>query len=179
MPIISGLIAQQDNSFNFQSDGANEDFVMVNHDAGEPQLRPTAGMTLEAWVKPTENPAAYDMNGIVSYLTLQGATTESGYAFLYKEGKWRFVVITANDENVFPQLSSWPGIEIPYDGNTWTHIAGTYDGATAKVFKNGVEEDSYNTPGGAIVWEDIDTDLYIGKYLDGNTSFKGSIDEVR
>ena len=174
--IISGLIAQQDNSFNFQSDGENEDYVKVPSDA---QNQPTAGMTLEAWVKPTENPAAYNMNGIVSYLTLQGATTESGYAFLYNSGKWRFVVITANDVDVFNQIGSWPGIEIPYDGNTWTHIAGTYDGATAKIFKNGVEQESYNTPGGSIVWEDIATDLYIGKYLDGNTSFKGSIDEVR
>ena len=89
---ISGLIAQQDNSFNFQSDGENEDYVKVPSDA---QNQPTAGMTLEAWVKPTENPAAYNMNSIVSYLTLQGATTESGYAFLYNSGKWRFVVITA------------------------------------------------------------------------------------
>ena len=173
---ISGLIAQQDNSFNFQSNGANEDYVKVGSDA---QNQPTAGMTLEAWVKPTEDPATYDMNGIVSYFTLAGPTVESGFAFMYKEGKWRFVVITANDNDVFNQLSSWPGIEIPYDDDTWYHIAGTYDGATAKIFKNGIEQESYNTPGGAIVWEDIATDLYIGKYLDGNTSFRGSIDEVR
>jgi hypothetical protein len=173
---ISGLIAQEDNSFNFQSNGANEDYVKVGSDA---QNQPTAGMTLEAWVKPTEDPAAYNLNGIVSYLTSQGVTTESGYAFLYDTGKWRFVVIAANDVDVLAGIGSWPGIEIPYDGNTWTHIAGTYDGAIAKIFKNGVEQESYNTPGGAIVWDDIDTDLYIGQYLDGNTSFKGSIDEVR
>ena len=178
---ISGLIAQQDNSFNFQTNGANEDFVTIPHNAEDPQIRPTAGMTLEAWVKPTEDPATYDMNGIVSYFTLAGPTVESGFAFMYKEGKWRFVVITANDEDVFPQLANWPGTEIPYDGNTWTHIAGTYDGATARIFKNGMEQDSYSDAnvGGSIVWEDIATDLYIGKYLDGNTSFKGSIDEVR
>lgn len=178
---ISGLIAQDEMSFNFQTNGANEDFVTIPHNAEDPQIRPTAGMTLEAWVKPTEDPASYDMNGIVSYFTLAGPTVESGFAFMYKEGKWRFVVITANDEDVFPQLANWPGTEIPYDGNTWTHIAGTYDGATARIFKNGVEQDSYSAAnvGGSIVWEDIATDLYIGKYLDGNTSFKGSIDEVR
>ena len=178
---ISGLIAQDEMSFNFQTNGANEDFVTIPHNAEDPQIRPTAGMTLEAWVKPTEDPASYDMNGIVSYFTLAGPTVESGFAFMYKEGKWRFVVITANDEDVFPQLANWPGTEIPYDGNTWTHIAGTYDGATARIFKNGMEQDSYSAAnvGGSIVWEDIATDLYIGKYLDGNTSFKGSIDEVR
>ena len=174
--IISGLIAQENNSFNFQSNDGSEDYVRVISD---PQNQPTSGMTLEAWVKPTENPEAYDMNGIVSYLTLQGDTIESGYGFLYNSGKWRFVVITANDQDVFPQIASWPGIEIPYDGNTWTHIAGTYDGAVARIFKNGVEQESYNTPGGAIVWEDIDTDLFIGKYVDANNAFKGSVDEVR
>ena len=75
----SVVFAQQDNSFNFQSDGANEDFVTVPTDA---QLQPTAGMTLEAWVKPTEDPEN-DMTGIISYLTLQGATVESGFAFIY------------------------------------------------------------------------------------------------
>ena len=39
---ISGLIAQEDNSFNFQSNGANEDYVKVRSDA---QNQPTAGMT--------------------------------------------------------------------------------------------------------------------------------------
>ena len=178
--IISGLIAQN-NSFNFQTNGPNEDFVTIQHDDGDPQIRPTSGMTLEAWVKPTEDPAAYDMNGIISYLTLQGATTESGFAFIFKEGKWRFVVITDGANDVFPTISEWPGIEIPFDGNTWTHIAGTYNGTTAKIFKNGVEEESYSGDdiGGSILWEDIDTDLFFGKYLDGNNSFKGSIDEVR
>jgi hypothetical protein len=174
--IISGLLAQENNSFNFQSNEGGEDFVRISTD---PQNQPTSGMTLEAWVKPTENPEAYEMNGIVSYLTLQSETIESGYGLLYNSGKWRFVVITANDQDVYPQIASWPGIEIPYDGNTWTHIAGTYDGAVARIFKNGVEQDSYNTPGGAIVWEDIDTDLFIGKYIDASTAFKGSIDEVR
>ncbi len=178
LPIISGLIAQQDNSFNFQSNGENQDYVNVTSD---PQNQPTAGMTLEAWVKPTEDPATYDMNGIISYLTLQGSETESGFAFLYKDALWRFVVITDGADDVFPTINEWPGIEIPFNGNTWTHIAGTYDGAIAKIFKNGVEMDSYSGDdiGGSILWEDIDTDLYIGQYLDGNTSFKGSIDEVR
>ena len=121
---MGSTLAQQNNSFNFQTEGANEDHVTINSNV---QLRPTSGMTLEAWVKPTEDPAGYDRNGIISYFTLDGPTTESGFSFIYTAGKWRFVVITADDEDVFPQLASWPGIDIPYDGNTWTHIAGTYD----------------------------------------------------
>ena len=175
---LNTILAQQNNSFNFQTEGANEDHVTINSNV---QLRPTSGMTLEAWVKPTEDPVGYDRNGIISYFTLDGPTTESGFAFIYTAGKWRFVVITADDEDVFPQLASWPGIDIPYDGNTWTHIAGTYDGTNARIFKNGLLEQEYSAAnvGGAIVWEDINTDFYIGKYLDNSKSFKGSIDEVR
>ena len=60
---LSGsLKSQQNNSFNFQSDGANGDFVTVSSDT---LIQPTTGMTLEAWVKPTEDPSTYNMNGII------------------------------------------------------------------------------------------------------------------
>jgi len=167
--------SQQDNSFNFQSDGANGDFVTVSSNA---LIQPTTGMTLEAWVKPTEDPATYNMNGIVSYLTLDGPTLEAGFAFIYNSGEWRFIVMTG-DNDVMPNIDSWPGIDIPFNGSTWTHIAGTYDGTTAKIFKNGIEEGSFNAPndGGNIVWDDINHDFYIAKYQENY--FKGSIDEVR
>ena len=167
--------SQQDNSFNFQSDGANGDFVTVSSNA---LIQPTTGMTLEAWVKPTEDPATYNMNGIVSYLTLDGPTVEAGFAFIYNSGEWRFIVMTG-DNDVFPNIDSWPGIDIPFNGSTWTHIAGTYDGTTVKIFKNGIEEGSFNAPnnGGNIVWDDINHDFYIAKYQENY--FKGSIDEVR
>ena len=48
-------------------------------------------------------------------------------------GKWHFVVVTSNDQDVLSQIDSWPGVEIESD--TWTHIAGTYDGANAKFLK--------------------------------------------
>ena len=168
--------SQQDNSFNFQSDGANGDFVTVSSNT---LIQPTTGMTLEAWVKPTEDPATYNMNGIVSYLTLDGPTQEAGFAFIYNSGEWRFIVMTG-DNDVFPNINLWPGIDIPFNGSTWTHIAGTYDGTTVKIFKNGIEEGSFNAPnnGGNIVWDDIGVnDFYIAKYQENY--FKGSIDEVR
>ena len=120
---LSGsLKSQQNNSFNFQSDGANGDFVTVSSDT---LIQPTTGMTLEAWVKPTEDPSTYNMNGIISYLTLDGPAVEAGFAFIYTSGQLRFIVMTG-DNDVMPNIDSWPGIDIPFNGNTWTHIAGTY-----------------------------------------------------
>ena len=39
------IFSQQNNSFNFQTSGANEDFVTITSNA---QLHPSAGMTLAA-----------------------------------------------------------------------------------------------------------------------------------
>ena len=172
--LITAINAQQNNSYNFDSNGINEDYVIVLSD---PQNQATSGITLEAWVHPNAEPVLDDMSSIFSYLTFASPIVESGYGFFYKSGKWRFVVVAENDEDVLSQIDSWPGIEI--EAGTWTHIAGTYDGAIARIFKNGVEESSYNTPGGAIVWDNINSDLFIGKYIDDNTSFHGFIDEVR
>jgi len=172
--LITAINAQQNNSYNFDSNGINEDYVIVLSD---PQNQATSGITLEAWVFPNAEPALDDMSSIVSYLTFTSPTEESGYGFFYKSGKWRFVVVAENDTDVFSQIDSWPGIEI--EAETWTHIAGTYDGTIARIFKNGVEESSYNTPGGAIVWDNINSDLFIGKWIDDNTSYHGFIDEVR
>ena len=98
--LSSDLKGQQNNSFDFQSDGTNGDFVTVSSNT---LIQPNESMTLEAWVKPTEDPS--DNSSIVSYLRLASEDEESGFAFIYNSGKWRFVVITEGDFNVMPQLA--------------------------------------------------------------------------
>ena len=77
--LITIVNSQQNNSYNFQSSGVDEDFVIISSD---PQNQATAGMTLEAWVLPSSEPVFGDMSGIISYATFINPETESGYGFL-------------------------------------------------------------------------------------------------
>lgn len=60
--------------------------------------------------------------------------------------------------------------------NQWFHMAYTYDGATMKLYINGVEKSSYFINSGPIPQRP--GKIYIGKTKDSNHSFAGKIDEV-
>ena len=125
----------------------------------------------------------------MSYLNFGGPDIESGFALLFSENKYRFIVRTQEDDDIGGggEDNTWPGIpadDIPFDGNTWTHIAGTYSSETsiAKIYKNGVlvqtTEESGANPLGEIKWNQIgDASFYIARFVDNY--YKGSIDEVR
>ena len=65
---------QQNNSYNFQSSGLDEDYVVISSD---PQNQATAGMTLEAWIFPSSEPILEDMSSIVSYATFSGSCSDN------------------------------------------------------------------------------------------------------
>jgi len=126
-------------------------------------LRLTTGMTLEAWVFPTVAPiswrAVIDKNVDGYYLmasTSQGNQPAAG-------GTW-----TAGNQNTIgPSVLAV---------NTWTHMAATFDGATVRLFINGVQVASQaqttllTTTTGTL---QIGGDSYPGEF------FAGRIDEVR
>ncbi len=67
----------------------------------------------------------------------------------------------------------------PLPTNVWTHVAGTYDGTTARLYLNGVQ---VATGTGTGVVTDTGGDLRIGKGDDtvsGGETWNGMIDEVR
>ena len=87
-------------------------------------------------------------------------------------------------------LNLWPGIaKTDFSDEEWTHVAGTYDKntRTAKIYKNGIEQDSFTIPEGTcgscrLFWDDIaDVELKIGygDNMPNQNYFNGSIDDVR
>jgi hypothetical protein len=124
----------------------------------------TNGMTLEAWVYPT---------------------TGTG---------WRTVILKEKSGGLTYGLyanssSARPGIYINTGGsdisvagtttlslNTWSHLAATYDGATLKLYVNGVQAGSRSTTGNMQV---STSSLRIGGNTIWGEYFKGRIDEVR
>ena len=168
----------QDSSFTFKEN----DFVNISTSTS---LQAETGMTIECWVNPDIETYS-DYSPIVHYFRLGGADQESGFALQYFEDELRFMLsVGTGAYDIYGDgLQLWPGMAL--DQDVWTHVAGTYDVATgqAKIFKNGVEQSSFNTEGGNINWDFIETvDMKIGKSeinpggSDGY--FDGGIDEVR
>jgi Concanavalin A-like lectin/glucanases superfamily/PQQ enzyme repeat len=142
------------NALNFNGTNAR---VTINN---APSLQLTSAMTLEAWVYPT---------------TVNSA--------------WRDVIYKGNDnyylEGTSPN-SSRPAMggtfagdlygTSPLTANTWSHLAATYDGATIRLYVNGVQVAS-RAQTGAIATSmnplQIGGDSIYGQY------FAGRIDEVR
>ena len=134
--------------------------VNIPHSAS---LNLTAGMTLEAWVKPTAVSAAWRdviYKGNDRYY-LEGTSSNGGFP------AGGATVGTSN-------LEAYGTAALATD--TWTHLAATYDGATMRLYVNGTQVSS--TPrSGAIQTStnplQIGGDSVFGQY------FAGLIDEVR
>ena len=65
-------------------------------------------------------------------------------------------------------------LEVPAVFNVWTHIAGTHDGATARLYINDQEVNS-----GSARAKGLSGNIFIGTRDGAQEFFKGQIDEVR
>ena len=101
--------------------------------ADAPSLDLTTGMTLEAWVLPTV--ALSDWRAVID------------------KDVDRYYLMASSNANVPNVGGTWvsgnqnfyaPG---PLSVNTWTHLAATYDGATVRLYSNGVQVTSASVPG--------------------------------
>lgn len=152
-------------------DGVN-DWVTLADTAASP-LDLTNGMTLEAWVKPT---ALADWDTIILKERGAGGLSYALYAndgspqpggFNVAAGYQRMANGTTDLAVRGPALAL----------NTWTHLALTYDGATERLFVNGVQVASRAQSGKIAVANGA---LRIGgNNAYANEFYKGLIDEVR
>ena len=131
--------------------------VTIPHSAS---LALTTGMTLEAWVYPTNVSAAWRdviMKGSDEYYL--EATSSSGPP-------------AVAGSNLGGSLIGSAALPI----NTWSHLAGTYDGTTLRLYVNGVQVASRAQTGSIATTTNplqIGGDSFFGQY------FQGTIDEVR
>ncbi|NTW32574.1 MAG: T9SS type A sorting domain-containing protein [Bacteroidetes bacterium] len=123
-------------------------------------------ITLEAWVKLTAlnyiNPIIYKGNGYYNDMPYSLCIDNTGKLMFY----WY--------EN-YEQKSFLSNNTIPT--GAWTHIAITMDNTIFKLYINGVLDTSYTSPNFA--HPNNINDLLIGSYDTLETSFSGSIDEIR
>ncbi|HEX4372503.1 MAG TPA: LamG domain-containing protein, partial [Puia sp.] len=105
-------------------DGTN-DFVSIPEDA---TLDITSAITLEAWVYATKN-----TGGIQDVVSKSNNTTNTGYIFPRTDDNWAHLVSYLNI------AGGWRMLSVPYALlNAWHHLALTYDGATMKIYIDGV-----------------------------------------
>ena len=142
-------------------DGLN-DWVTVN-DAASLDL--TTGMTVEAWVYPTES-----MTGWRTLVTKESPPDRASY------------YLHANSDTDQPATGVFIGDYQDVRGgpwlwpNTWVHLAGTYDGTTRRLYVDGSKVANRAQPGPIEISGGA---LRIGGHSIWEEFFEGRIDEVR
>ncbi|HLJ46233.1 MAG TPA: LamG domain-containing protein, partial [Bryobacteraceae bacterium] len=129
-------------------------------------------VTVEAWVQ------GRAPQGPFRYLLAKGVHSEdaASYAFFTgrRSGGLAFYIFDGADAAISPD----PGAGI-WDGK-WHHAAGTFDGATVRLYIDGKQVEN-GTPTALKIEHNLSTtnDLFIGTYLwPGIKGFIGSIDEL-
>ncbi|HLC25395.1 MAG TPA: LamG-like jellyroll fold domain-containing protein, partial [bacterium] len=124
-------------------------------------LNPTAAITIEAWVYPRAKSNQWIVaKGILGYGLYLGKQSNQNRIGSQLPIGGRLEMFLSNDS-------------VPLD--VWTHVALTYDGTTAKLYKNGVLDNSMVYGGPMDMTGDP---LRIGTLAPSNW-FTGLIDEVR
>ncbi|MCX6776893.1 MAG: LamG domain-containing protein [Candidatus Micrarchaeota archaeon] len=152
----SGLF---DSALNF---GADYNYVEVPHSSS---ISPTDAITVEAWVNPT------NFSYWSTVLMKSNSSWNEGYGLAHYLG--------TNDINFFVNSYTENYVSGTLEMNTWSHIAGTYNGTTINLYINGVlvSSKNYSTP----ISYTSDYPLLIGMGTGGSGTqllWNGTIDEV-
>jgi hypothetical protein len=125
----------------------------------------TSAITLEAWVYATKN------SGVQDVVSKSSQSTNTGYIFPRTDDGWAHTVLYLNVSGGWHTLSAvYPSL------NAWHHLAATYDGATMKVYVDGVLTASQAQTGTIATNSNA---LVLGNQAGYGEYFGGTLDEVR
>jgi hypothetical protein len=127
----------------------------------------TAGMTLEAWVRPATT------NNAVRPVIVKEWTNSFGYGLFSSGGSTSAgrpmgMVRTTMDRRAIGSS--------PVPTNTWTHLAVTYDGSVVRLYVNGVQVGSIAASGPITAGTGA---LQLGGLSQSSDVFRGLMDDVR
>ena len=142
-------------------DGTDDYVIRADQGSSDP-LRVSGDLTIEAWIKP---------NDVVNILKIvEKYQTEGGYSLMiHSTSKFRFDYSNGSQTSLYSALTPSVG--------TWYHVVGTYDGATMKLYINGLLDNSVAETG----YANSSQVFTIGSQNDPpyGQNFNGIIDDVR
>jgi VCBS repeat-containing protein len=145
-------------------DGSN-DWVSI---ADAPDLDLSTGMTLEAWVFPTVTPTTWttvlmkEQSGDLVYTLYAGSPTNRPMVWFN----------TSSSDSTAHGFAGPAALPL----NVWSHLAGTYDGTTLRLYVNGTLVASQAFSGAIVSSTGV---LRLGGNSVWGEYFRGRLDEVR
>jgi len=134
--------------------------------ADSPSLDITEQITLAAWIQPSTRTTQY-----VIKKAAQGTT--DGYELSLSSAGKIFVRFNQDSSGDTYRVNSTSNY--PIDGNTWIHVAATYDGTTIRLYVNGQLQAS---KAATFTIGANNLGLGIGAQADGAGTMRGTIDDV-
>jgi hypothetical protein len=132
----------------------------------------TDELTMAAWIRP-------EANATQTIIKKARLSQEDGYELSTVKGGGVFVRLNQVTSGDLYRLDSTS--RFPTDGQTWMHVAATFDGTTMRLFVNGQEQASRPGPPGGVLTNSLP--LGIGAEVSASGAarrfFAGTLDEAR